>query len=160
MTTPATDPDQATRDEAKRRPWLRWTAGLIAIVAITAVALAVSRSNSPEPDSSGLLVQQTVQAGDVAVTVTPEAVQSGRAAFAITLDAHAGSLDADLAAVSSLVIDGVDAGPAAWTGSAPGGHHQEGQLEFTAPEDPTELVLSIGGLPGPVTITWPKPSAE
>jgi hypothetical protein len=160
MTSPATDPDQTMLDEARRRPWLRWTAGLIAIVVITAVALAVSRSNSPEPDSSGLLVQQTVQAGEVAVTVTPEAVQSGRAAFAVTLDAHEGSLDADLAAVSTLVIDGVDAGPATWIGPAPGGHHQEGQLEFTAPEDPTELVLSIGGLPGPVTITWPKPSAQ
>jgi hypothetical protein len=62
--------------------------------------------------------------------------------------------------VSTLVIDGVDAGPATWTGPEPGGHHLEGQLEFPAPEDPTELVLSIGGLPGPVTITWPKPSAE
>jgi hypothetical protein len=160
MTSPATDPNQAMRDEARRRPWLRWTAGLIAIVAITAVALAVSRSNSPEPDSSGLLVQQTVEAGEVVVTVTPEAVQSGRAAFAVILDAHEGSLDADLAAVSTLAIDGVDAGPATWTGSEPGGHHREGRLEFPAPEDPTELVLSIGGLPGPVTFTWSKPSAE
>lgn len=51
--------------------------------------------------------------------------------FEITIDTHAGSLDFDLAEISTLEDDlGNQYSPTAWEGSAPGGHHRSGTLVF------------------------------
>ena len=105
---------------------------------------------------------QTATAGPVEVEVTPGRVDGGTAEFTITLDNHQVDLTGDYAGTSALTVAGTKWPAGRWTGAPPGGHHREGTLIFTsrngspsgsaAPSG--ELVLSLGGLPAPVTLRW------
>jgi len=73
-------------------------------------------------------------ANGLTVTAEPVNLTLGRPArFSITLNTHAGSLDADLAKAASLIDDrGTVYAATAWDGPAPGGHHASGTLSFPA----------------------------
>ena len=130
---------------------------IVAVVAVVAVGIVgVVRGNGPGP--AGAVGQQTrvVETGDVVVKVTPQATGPDQVAFAVTMETHAGSIDVDLPAAASLLVDGTDAGPGTWTGPGPGGHHLDGTLSFAAtPSDDSVLELRITGLAKPIELAWP-----
>lgn len=78
----------------------------------------------------------------VTLRVTPVDVTAGAArwTFEISLDTHSGSLSDDLARTATLLdASGKPHAPLGWEGSAPGGHHRKGTLQFApiTPRPPT-----------------------
>lgn len=101
---------------------------------------------------------RTIAAGPVTVSITPLVIDATTARFQIALDTHSGSLDIDLAIASELLVDGQLAPPGVWDGAAPGGHHREGTLTFSASAVSGATVrLRIGGLPTDVSASWQMP---
>lgn len=126
---------------------------LIGLGAAVAVALAwwVLRPAADEPDG---LVVQTADAGGVEVTVTPMQLDDDSALFEVTFNTHTIDLTVG-AADAALLVGSVRWGPPRWDGDPTGGHHRSGRLSFPA-QGPAvgPAVLSIGGLPEPVTFEW------
>ena len=122
-----------------------------------AVVLAACGSDDPPVAATGLDTQ-TVTVGEVEVTITPTRVDDTGAAFAVAFDTHSVDLDLDVADLATLTVDGQAWTDPAWDGTAPGGHHREGTLTFTAAGPATgDVVLTIEGLDDPATARWALP---
>ena len=111
---------------------MRPIVSLIAAVALPAVfALAGAQPTGQAAPATA----QTTLAG-VTVKITPRVTAADAATwvFAVVLDTHSQELSDDLLRTTVLVTDdGRELQPIAWKGAAPGSHHREGSLEFTAP---------------------------
>ena len=82
----------------------------------------------------------------VRVDVRPIQLFPGKPArFEVRMNAHAGDLDQDIVAVSTLTDDqGRNYRPTNWKGSPPGGHHRKGVLEFPVLDGtPVSIILVI-----------------
>ena len=71
--------------------------------------------------------------------------------FSVKLNTHSVNLDYDLAQTAILRCDrGDEHNPLGWQGTPPGGHHRQGDLEFSALDHSItslELVLrNVGGV--------------
>jgi hypothetical protein len=129
------------------------------VVAAAALVLIAGCSATPTGGSSGSTIaglgERTATVASIGVTVRPVQLDAGGAAFAVSLDTHAGSLSADLAASSRLEVGGTTWSAAGWDGDPTGGHHRKGTLRFTAAGAPTGTVtLTLSGLGDPVVFTW------
>src|SRR3989344_2269168 len=98
------------------------------------------------------LETKTASEGGITIAVTPQMLDETEFRFRITLDTHAGELDADLAQVSTLIDDqGRIYKPSSWEGDLPGGHHREGMITFNqiipAPKSVGLKIKNIGGVP-------------
>ncbi len=85
----------------------------------------------------------------VAIEVTPmEFSFTNPSVFKIALNTHRGSLDYDLADITTLVCDrGNEYTPVRWEGTPPGGHHRSGKLTFPAlNHEASHLTLTIRGV--------------
>lgn len=72
-------------------------------------------------------------ANNVTVTVTPDFKATDTWTFKVVLDTHSQELSDDLTKTAVLIDPaGKRYAPVAWEGAAPGGHHREGVLRFTA----------------------------
>lgn len=152
-------PESTPPRHGPQRGWA--LVAVLAVIVVVVGGVAFQRSvSSSAADAGPLTASRVVQAGDVSVTVSPKGAQSGTVDFTIAVDTHAGSLDLDVAAASTLLVDGVAAGSATWTGAGPGGHHREGELQFMTTSQPREMTLTIVGLPGPVQLNWPSREAD
>ena len=78
------------------------------------------------------LEPQNSRADGVSISVKPADVASANWRFEVALNTHSGSLDDDLTKNATLIAAGKQYSPAAWEGSAPGGHHRRGVLSFKA----------------------------
>lgn len=73
----------------------------------------------------------------------------------VTFDTHSVELNLDVARKSGLTVGPTPWSGTAWSGDGPSGHHRDGTLRFSAGGPAQAMpVLSIGGLPGPVTASW------
>ncbi len=106
-----------------------------------------------------LAPQQSSQGG-VTVAVTPAELAAGAKvwSFRVVLDTHSQDLPDDLAK-SAVLLDGQgrEGKPIAWEGAAPGGHHREGVLKFTAFEpmpEAVELRIARPGEAAARTFRW------
>jgi hypothetical protein len=126
---------------------------LIGLGAAVAVVLAWWLPR-PAADGPGALAAQVADAGGVEVTVTPVRLDDEDALFEVAFSTHTVDLAVE-ASDTELVVGPVRWGPARWDGDPAGGHHRSGQLSFPA-QGPAvgPAVLSIGGLPEPVTFQW------
>jgi hypothetical protein len=126
---------------------------LIGLAAAILVALAVWLLG-PAAEDPGRLVTQTADAGGVDVTVTPVRLDDDSALFEVAFDTHTVELTVE-AADTALFVGSVRWGQATWDGDPAEGHHRSGRLFFPA-QGPAAgpAVLSIGGLPQPVTFEW------
>lgn len=122
----------------------------LAVVAVVALLLRLSRDNNPNP---GLVVAsasrtwetKTDAQGQVEVTVTPVnlAADYGSWQFSVTLETHSVELDYDLTKIATLRDNkSNEYQPLAWEGDPPGGHHREGQLLF-APIKPWPSTIEL-----------------
>ena len=71
-------------------------------------------------------------ANGITVTVTPNLSDAATWSFKVVLDTHSQELSDDLVKTATLSADGKRYTPTAWEGAAPGGHHRDGVLRFTA----------------------------
>jgi|CXWL01.1.fsa_nt_gi hypothetical protein len=133
--------------------WRRICGLALALVASGTLA-ACSGSSTNAPDSS-VLPARTVAAGSVDVIITPTRFDASGATFSIVLDTHSGDLSLDLTTSAMLDVDGTAWINAGWTGDGPGGHHREGEVQFSA-QGPVQgtATLTIAGLPEPIEATW------
>lgn len=117
-----------------------------------AAATGEPATSSPQPAA---LATKTVEAGAVTVKIDPVRIDAGGAEFKVNFDTHSVALDLDVARSAALAVGGSQWAGAAWSGAGPGGHHREGTLRFD-PGGPATgpAVLTITGLPAPVTATW------
>ncbi len=90
----------------------------------------------------------------VEVSVTPINLtpSSKEWSFRVSLNTHSQDLSEDLALVSELALsNGQTVKPLAWEGDAPGGHHRNGILKFSAVpgtvSDLTLRIFKVGGIP-------------
>jgi hypothetical protein len=126
---------------------------LIALGAAAAVAFAWWLVR-PAADPPGELTAQVEDVGGVEVAVTPVRLDDETALFEVAFSTHTVDLAVG-ADEMELVVGPVPWGPARWDGDPAGGHHRSGQLSFPARGPATgSAVLSIGGLPEPVTFEW------
>ena len=79
------------------------SAGIALLAMLVGVAVVVRSGDCPE--ASGVLPAQQATMGGVEITVTPERVDAGGAAFRIAFDTHSGWLDVDPADGSTLTVD-------------------------------------------------------
>jgi hypothetical protein len=126
-------------------------------VAFVAVLLAGCANKDPAPAATGL-DKRTISAGEVEVTLTPTRIDAAGGVFDVVLDSHSVDLDLDIAQNAALTVGGETWTDPTWAGSAPGGHHREGTLTFTA-TGPLRgnAELTIDGLDGPVAPRWALP---
>lgn len=106
-----------------------------------------------ETQKQNAFITQTNSEGTVTVKVTPENVSEDKKIwnFRIVLDAHTGSLDADLTKNAVLIDDqGEKLKSETWEGDSLGGHHREGVLMFglfsQSPKSVTLILQNIGGV--------------
>lgn len=138
------------------------------VLAVAALALAGAacggnaKTASPgtsigEPTQSPApaLATKTVEAGAVTVKINPVRIDATGAEFKVAFDTHSVDLDFDVARIATLTVAGTPWTGATWSGDGPSGHHRAGTVRFAA-AGPAEssAVLSLAGLPGPVTATW------
>ena len=91
------------------------------------------------------------------VTVTPTALDSKGATFTVAFNTHTHTVDLsmDMTRAATLTVGGVNWPGPTWSGPGPGGHHWEGTLRFPAASSPSgTAILTLTGLPAPVTLTW------
>jgi hypothetical protein len=106
------------------------------ILAVSAAAWLPGADAQPKD-----LAARSTNQGGVTVVVTPKVTASDRDwEFAVTLDTHSQDLGDDLAGLSVLLVDGAELKPSGWSGAAPGGHHRQGVLRFTAPGKPAGTI--------------------
>lgn len=139
--------------------------GVLALVAAALVGAALlggcsrARKAPSTPGRTGgttsRLATRTVTAGAVDVKVRPVRLDASGAAFEVILDTHSVELGMDMAKVAGLEVGGTPWTGASWKGAGPGGHHREGTLSFSPAGPATgRAVLTIGGLPAPVEVSW------
>lgn len=129
---------------------------LIAVaVAALALAGAACGGNAKTQSSAPARATKTVEAGAVTVKIEPLRIDAAGAEFKVVFDTHSVDLDFDVARIATLTVAGAPWTGATWSGDGPSGHHREGTVRFAA-AGPAQgsAVLSLGGLPGPVTATW------
>jgi len=109
-------------------------------------------SGSTQADNNSLKTKESNE-GPVSVTVAPQSLDVGSPTwnFEVSLNTHAGSIDADLVTVSELLDDQAQVyKPLSWEGSAPGGHHRQGVLKFNPispkPKSIELKIKNIGGV--------------
>lgn len=131
----------------------------VVILGATLTAMLAACGGDDPPVAAAGFETETVEAGDVTATITPTRFDDAGATFDVVLDTHSVDLDLDIAASSTLTVGDEPWNGAVWDGSGPGGHHREGTLAFTAGTTETSgtATLTIGGLPEPVSATWPLP---
>lgn len=122
------------------------------LLALAVVGASCSESTTPE---KGVLPSRVVVTGSVRITMTPTRFDGRDATFAISIDTHSGELSTDLAASTSLDVDGRAWTATGWKGAGPSGHHRSGELRFKAggPAKGTAR-LTIRGFDEPVVATW------
>ncbi len=149
---------------------LRKVMTAVAVIGLVAVGASLATTGSgptapalaAEPSRVFNLPAREDAANGLTVTVEPLKLRLGQPArFSITLNTHAGSLDADLAAAATLIDDRGTVYPAiSWNGPATGGHHASGTLSFPALGPDTRsfrLVLkNIYDVPERI-FEWPLP---
>lgn len=121
----------------------------------TTTVSAPSSEQSTEAPASSPLSSKTVEAGAVTVKIDPVRVDAVGAEFKVSFDTHSVDLDFDVARNATLTVAGAPWPGATWSGDGPDGHHRSGTIRFGA-SGPAQgsAVLSLGGLPAPVTATW------
>lgn len=129
--------------------------GLLAVVLIAAATLTACGADDDASLSASGLPARQVDSGAVEVKITPTGIDETGATFEVVLDTHSVELAVDIAAATTLEVDGTAWAVDGWVGSRPGGHHRQGTLRFTAdgPASGTAR-LTITGLPEPVEATW------
>ncbi len=130
---------------------------LVALVAALAVGWLVNGDGDEGTAASAVagLESKQVDAGPVAVEITPVQFDAEGAAFTVVFDNHVQDLEMDLPAEAELTVGGVVWPERDWSGDAPGGHHREGELTFDQGGPARGAVrLTIGGLPEPVAVMW------
>lgn len=132
------------------------------MIAVAMLALAAcgggSDAKTASASSAGAasaLETTTVEAGAVTVKIDPVRLDASGAEFKVSFDTHSVELSLDVARSSTLTVGAGQWSGASWSGDGPSGHHREGTLRF-ASGGPAQgdVVLTIGGLPAPVTATW------
>ena len=138
------------------------------VLAVAALALAGTacggNAKTASPDTSSgeptqslapALATKTVEAGPVTVKIDPVRIDATGAEFKVIFDTHSVDLDLDVARNATVTVAEAPWTGATWSGDGPSGHHREGTVRFAA-AGPARgaVVLSIGGLPGPVTASW------
>ena len=95
--------------------------------------------------SAGAYEMRTNKEKRVRVDVKPVQLAPGQPAkFEVQMNTHSEALEEDMVAVSSLKDNAGRVYQAtAWQGSAPGGHHREGVLEFPKLENNPESITLI-----------------
>jgi len=113
---------------------------IFGIVALVIVAVAVGLAVD-----AGAYEMRTNKDKRVRVDVKPVQLAPGQPAkFEVQMNTHSEALEEDMVAVSSLKDNAGRVYQAtAWQGSAPGGHHREGVLEFPKLEDNPESITLI-----------------
>lgn len=115
------------------------TSALIGLAMMAGVVATLDLAALASPP----LEARTSDASGVKVVVTPRPVRAGADVweFNVVLDTHSRALSEDIAQASVIVDDAGRRFPAlAWVGDAPGGHHREGVLRFTAPAPPVQFI--------------------
>jgi hypothetical protein len=80
---------------------------LIVVVAMAAMLAVVSACGAPSTSSSpARYPERSTTIATVEVKAQPIQLDSGGAAFTVSLDTHSGSLEADLAATARLEVNG------------------------------------------------------
>lgn len=126
----------------------------------TALFFLVAALAAGAANAAAELDTQTSSAHSVTVKVTPKNLASVAPTweFAVVLDTHSQDLSDDLVK-SSLLLDGAGGqyAPAAWDGTAPGGHHRQGVLRFktlTPRPQAIELQIMRPGETEPRSFRW------
>jgi len=110
------------------------------------IATSAPPTLSPLPVSTTLPTRAVTQ-DSIEFAVTPSFSQGGEVAFEIGITTHSGSLDFDMAQISTLKDDSGNLyTPLSWEGSPPGGHHRSGTLAFPPVEETETLTLVITGV--------------
>lgn len=126
------------------------------------VLLSLAVIAIPASNAAGLqLTSQTSNAVGVKVTVTPQAPAGSATSwkFEVTLETHIHPLDEDLTRSATLIVDGQTHLPLKWEGTAPGGHHRKGSLNFgplAAKYESLELRIQLNGEPAARSFLWTK----
>lgn len=132
----------------------------LAVAAVgAAMALLAACGGSPADQRSNAgPTAKKVTIGGLDVTITPTRLDSAGAEFKVAFDTHTGAPDLDVAASSTLVVDGIPWTAPAWSGDGPGDHHRAGTLRFSA-AGPARgaATLNISGLDGPMEASWDLP---
>lgn len=121
----------------------------------TSTSTPTSSEQSTQAPATPALATKTVEAGAVTVKIDPVRVDAAGAEFKVSFDTHSVTLDFDVARNATLTVAGAPWSGAVWSGDGPDGHHRAGTIRF-GPGGPAQgsAVLSLGGLPAPVTATW------
>jgi hypothetical protein len=127
------------------------SAGLgFTVLELTGSREAIAQSES---GASKAMPTLTNKDGGVSVSVTPRSIAAGAVAweFEVALNTHTVDLGEDLTKVAYLVDrSGQKHAALAWQGSAPGGHHRKGLLQFkplAARAEALELHIErVGGI--------------
>ncbi len=101
------------------------------------------------------LPERTVKAGEVDIRIEPTRIDANGAIIKITLDTHSVELSMEPAGLARLEVGGIVWKVAGWMGDGPGGHHREGELQFT-PSGPARgsARLTLSGFSEPVEAGW------
>lgn len=128
----------------------------VALLALTLwVGGCSGTDGSTTASVTSALPERTQTAGDVEVKVQPTQLDASGAAFTITFDTHAGSLDTDLEVNATLDVNATRWPTSGWFGDPPSGHHRTGTLGFTSAGPATgTATLAIAGLAERVVFTW------
>jgi hypothetical protein len=127
------------------------------VLAIVVTVLLALTGCTGGDSSAGAFAERSVEVADVTVAATPERVDANGAVIRLSLDTHTTPLSMDLPAAAHLIVGDQEWPARAWNGTAPGGHHRSGTLEFTASgpaSGPVRLV--IDGLGAPAELMWPQ----
>ncbi len=124
------------------------------------MTLVLATGLLPAPWALAQLDIRISSAAGVTVKVTPKLVTADVPAweFAVVLDSHVQDLADDLLK-TTVLVDGAGSAqsPTAWEGGAPGGHHREGLLRFTAIKPrpaAIELQIQRSGESSPRSFRW------
>jgi hypothetical protein len=118
--------------------------GIIGTASLVIVAVAVGLAVN-----AGAYEMRSNRENRVRVDVKPVQLAPGQPArFEVRMNTHSEALGEDMVAVSTLKDnEGREYHATAWQGSAPGGHHRKGVLEFPDLEDNTaSITLIIKGI--------------
>lgn len=108
-------------------------------------------TNASNSDASPGYASQTVEGGNVTVTVTPLALKPGAPLeFDIAMNTHSVDLSYDMLKAVALRDDqGREYTPTAWDGPGAGGHHREGKIKFAPLSSNSKgLVLLVKNVAG------------
>jgi hypothetical protein len=126
----------------------RWLGVIATLLSLSVTAPALSAEANTQKSS----------VNGVTVTVTPSVEGGSTWSFKVILDTHSQDLSDDLVKTAALIgSDGKRHEPLAWEGAAPGGHHREGALRFSAlTPRPASLSFELRrlGEAAPRVFTW------